>query len=61
MVRMVRMVYLILIYNYIVYVFIYTIGIIKVLEKKNQTIKKRGKKWTRARDTLDCNMVIIKI
>ena len=61
MVRMVRMVYLILIYNYIVYVFIYTIGIIKVLEKKNQTIKKRGKKWQRIRDDLDGYMVRFKI
>ena len=61
MVRMVRMVYLILIYNYIVYVFIYTIGIIKVLEKKNKTIKKWGRKWQRIRDDLDGYMVRFKI
>ena len=61
MVRMVIMVYLILFNNYIVYVFIYTIYIIKVLGKKNQTIKKWDKKWLRVRDALDGNMVRSKI
>ena len=61
MVRMVRMVYLILFNINIVYVFIYTIRIIKLLQEKNKTIKNGVKKWQLVREALDGKMVRLKI